>query len=91
MVGEKTSASTDGLDVAVYRSLKRADTYLLLPVDDEYDDLPEALRLHFGRAAKSFEFRLTQQRTLAQADPVKVLDALAEQGFYLQLPPGEDA
>ena len=74
-------------EVKVLKSARKADTYIYLPVDADYDDLPEALRSQFGDASTILEFHLSAERELAQADPRAVLDALERQGFYLQLPP----
>ena len=82
--------TVEGVDVVVYRSSRRAETYLYLPAVAEYADLPDALREHFGEATAFLEFVLHAEKTLAQADAVTVLDALAGQGFYIQLPPGDD-
>ena len=76
------------IDVVVYRSARRADTYLYLHAGADYDEtLPDALRSHFGEAAAFLEFALHADKALAQADAVTVLAALDSQGFYLQLPP----
>ncbi len=81
---------TDHVDVVVYRSNRRADTYLYLPASATFEELPEALRHQFGEATAFLEFALHADRYLAQADADTVLKALAGQGFYLQLPPGSD-
>jgi uncharacterized protein YcgL (UPF0745 family) len=73
------------VEVTVYRSVKRADTYVYLPETADYDELPETLRTHFGEAEAFLTFKLTATRHLAQADPAVVLEAIATQGFYLQL------
>ena len=80
-----------GLEVRVYRSARRAETYIYLPKDDDFEDLPENLREHFGEGTGFLEFWLHEEKYLAQADPQQVLNALREQGFYLQLPPSKDA
>ncbi|HDP89739.1 MAG TPA: YcgL domain-containing protein [Thioalkalivibrio sp.] len=71
----------------VYRSSLRADTYLYLPEQDAFDDLPEGLLKLFGTPEFSLEFDLTPDRKLAQEDAAKVLDNLKTQGFHLQMPP----
>ena len=81
----------DGIEVQVWRSARRADTYLFLPVGDAYEELPEALREHFGEAEAFLSFQLHEDRYLAQSDPSQVLAAIRSQGFYLQLPPCNDA
>ena len=76
-----------GVLVQVYRSPRRADTYLLTEKARGLAAVPEALFGTFGDPEPAFVFRLTAERALAQADPALVLDALREKGFYLQLPP----
>ncbi len=69
------------------RSAKRADTYLFLRMDVNYEDLPQALCDGFGQATEFLQFELHARKKLAQADAVAVMDALQAQGYYLQLPP----
>ncbi len=76
-------------EVKVMRSARRADTYVYLPVDANFEDLPEGLRRVFGEATEFLQFTLDETRRLAQAEAPDVLKALHEQGFYLQLPPGD--
>lgn len=74
----------------VYRSRRRADTYLYLPSADDFSAVPDALIRLFGEAELALEFELGPQRRLAQAEPVQVMASLREQGFYLQMPPVND-
>ena len=76
--------------VQVFRSPRHEGMYLIVDRAKGLEAVPEALLSRFGRAEPSFVFMLTAERTLANADPALVLDALATKGFYLQLPP-EDA
>lgn len=71
----------------VYRSRRRADTYLYLPRADDFSAVPDALLEMFGKAELALEFELTPQRRLAQANARQVIDSLREKGFYLQMPP----
>jgi len=73
----------------VYRSSRRADTYVYLPRQDDFTELPEGLRSALGRLEFALEFDLTPERRLAQKDPATVLANLESQGFHLQLPPPE--
>lgn len=77
----------DVVEVKVFRSHKRANTYLYMPIDADYDDLPEALRQQMGQVTQCLAFELHASRRLAQAEASAVLSAIAGQGFYLQLPP----
>jgi len=71
----------------VYRSDKKEETYLYLSDDMDFDDLPAELRERFGEPAFVLRLELSAGRKLARVDVASVLESLAEQGFYLQLPP----
>ena len=71
----------------IYRSDKKAETYLYLADDMEFDDLPTELQERFGEPAFVLRLELSADRRLARVDVAKVLESLTEHGFYLQLPP----
>ena len=71
----------------VYKSLKRADTYVYLARRDDFACVPAPLLASLGRLQHVLDVELTPDRTLAQADPATVRTHLAERGFHLQLPP----
>ncbi|MCR9258484.1 MAG: YcgL domain-containing protein [Pseudomonadaceae bacterium] len=75
------------MEVSVYRSSKKNQTYVYLPADQTYESLPEAFVAQFGDAALFLTFELHEDRKLAQVDARSVLAALHDQGFFLQLPP----
>ncbi|MDV6317184.1 YcgL domain-containing protein [Idiomarina sp. HP20-50] len=71
----------------VYRSLKKADTYLYLPHGNEFDDVPDVLCEQFGRAEKVLTINLAKREQLARLTVEKLQEHLHNDGFYLQLPP----
>jgi uncharacterized protein YcgL (UPF0745 family) len=71
----------------VYRSRRRADTYLFVPDRDDFSGVPEPLLKLFGDGELALELELTPQRRLAAADAAEVMRCLREQGYFLQLPP----
>lgn len=71
----------------VYKSLKKADTFLYLAKRDDFAGLPEPLRTQLGALHFVLEVELTPQRKLAQEDPEVVRNNLATRGFHLQFPP----
>jgi uncharacterized protein YcgL (UPF0745 family) len=71
----------------VYRSEKKAETYLYLADDLPFDELPAKLRDQFGEATFVLSLELSTSSKLARVDVSKVLEGLAESGYYLQLPP----
>ncbi len=71
----------------VYKSLKKADTYLYLAGRDDFTRLPEPLRLQLGGLQFVLEVDLNPERKLAQADPRVVMENLVTRGFHVQFPP----
>ncbi len=71
----------------VYKSLKKADTYLYLAARDDFSRLPEPLRMQLGVLQFVLEVDLTPERRLAQADPRVVMENLSTHGFHMQFPP----
>ena len=74
----------------VYKSLKRADTYVYLAGRDDFARLPEPLRTQLGRLQFVLEVALTPERKLAREDAAVVRGNLAMRGFHLQFPPVSD-
>lgn len=74
----------------VYRSKQKTGTYLILPEQtDDISHLPDSLVKVFGTPQFSFEFELTGERKLMRISSDELREKLEQQGFYLQLPPGE--
>ena len=74
-------------DVAVYRSKRVIDMYLYVDETRDPMALPEDLLKRFGRPVEVMRVKLAANRALARIDAKLVLEAIANQGFYLQLPP----
>ncbi len=72
---------------AIYKSLKKDETYLYLAKKDDFSPVPEALMAMFGKPQLALVINLAQKKQLVRADIDKVKKALDEDGFYLQLPP----
>ncbi len=73
--------------VIVFRSGRKADTYLYIPAIAEFEDLPEPLRQQFGTPTYVMDLLLTPERKLAQVDVLQVMQAMVDVGYFLQLPP----
>jgi len=71
----------------IYRSGKKAETYLYLADELDFADLPAALQESFGIPSVVMKLQLSANRRLARVDVESVLECLAKQGYYLQLPP----
>ena len=75
---------------SVFKSLKKKEMYIYVDRKDGADALPESLRSLFGHPEHVLDMILTPEKTLARVDAQKVLDEIADKGFYLQMPPGKD-
>ncbi|MFD0724553.1 YcgL domain-containing protein [Lysobacter brunescens] len=70
----------------VYKSQRKADTYVYLATRDDFDCLPPPVRAQLGDLRFVLDVALTPERKLAQADAAVVRANLAERGFHLQFP-----
>jgi uncharacterized protein YcgL (UPF0745 family) len=73
----------------VYRCGKKANTYLYLKDGKDLEDLPEEMLGLLGELTPFLKLELSESSKLARIETNDVLLALAGQGYYLQLPPGE--
>jgi uncharacterized protein len=71
----------------VYKSLRKADTYVYLGTRDDFARLPEPLRTQLGNLQFVLEVALTPERKLARDDVAVVRENLLSRGFHLQFPP----
>ena len=81
------TASVNSMICVIFKSEKKPETYLFLPKERDYDDLPEALRFLFGSPVFLMELEIHPGRKLARNNTDQVLKDLHEKGFHLQLPP----
>jgi len=71
----------------VYKSLKRADTYVYLARRDDFACVPAPTLASLGRLEHVLDVELTPERRLAREDAAAVRAHLVERGFHLQVPP----
>jgi uncharacterized protein YcgL (UPF0745 family) len=76
---------------SVIRSSLKDFTYIYLLDGHDFDDLPAELKTVFGKPEFVMNLVLTAERKLAYANVKQVMQNLTEQGYYLQMPPKEDA
>lgn len=76
--------------VQVFRSSKKDEMYLYVAKEVGLADIPEELMVRFGEGVPVMLLMLNKEKQLARTTGEKVLMAIEEQGFYLQLPPAKD-
>ena len=74
----------------VYKSVKKDDVYLYVSKADGLSRVPELLFEHFGAPQHCLTLVLTPERKLARTSAERAIEAIKEQGFYLQMPPQAD-
>ncbi|TWX68001.1 YcgL domain-containing protein [Colwellia demingiae] len=75
---------------AIYKSARKAQTYLFVNKRDDFSSVPEGLMKTFGTPNLVTLINLATKDKLAMADLEKVKKNLVEKGFYLQLPPPQE-
>ncbi|GAA4353540.1 YcgL domain-containing protein [Kangiella taiwanensis] len=75
---------------SVYKSAKKPDTYLYVPYDSDFDDLPEGLTSVWGEPELVMHIDLGQRDKLALVDITELKEKLTEDGYYLQMPPTQE-
>ena len=72
---------------AVYKSIKKSQTYLFIKKRDDFSPVPDALLAQFGTPSLVSILNIQEKTKLAISDATKVCSAIIKDGYYLQLPP----
>lgn len=78
------------MQCSVFKSPRRNYLYLYLKQGADFEDVPESLARVFGEPEFVIDLELSPARPLAREDVMQVMKNLDEQGFHLQMPPGEE-
>ncbi len=71
----------------VYKSLRKAETFVYLATRDGFERIPEPLRTALGELQFVLEVALTPERKLAREDADIVRRNLRDHGCHVQFPP----
>ena len=74
----------------VYRSNRKAGTYLFVADAEDLGNLPDDLKARLEPLEWVMAIDLAERETLAATRPATVIDSIESQGFFLQLPLGEE-
>lgn len=74
----------------IYKGSRRAACYLYVDHAEDIAPVPAALKDSLGELSVVMELQLSPDRHLARADARQVLALIREQGYFLQMPPGEE-
>ncbi len=73
----------------IFRSPRKPEMYLYVDKAQGLVEVPEALLAQFGEPQPVMVLALDADRKLARVQAAEVLQAIARQGFFLQMPPTE--
>ncbi|MFB2537687.1 MULTISPECIES: YcgL domain-containing protein [unclassified Acinetobacter] len=79
----------------IYKSSKKDEMYLYVAradnatdtATDPFENVPDMLKMAFGRAIFVMQIDLQPERKLARVSTIHVLDSLTTKGYFVQMPP----
>ncbi|MBV1885130.1 MAG: YcgL domain-containing protein [Gammaproteobacteria bacterium] len=75
---------------SIYKSSTKDLMYLYVDKKEQLKRVPEPLLARFGEPILAMEILLLKSKPLANVDIEEVAEAIANQGFYLQMPPAKE-
>jgi uncharacterized protein YcgL (UPF0745 family) len=84
MSSNKTSMTE--MECAVYKSLKKDETYVFIQTTKLLSDLPDELIKVLGQAEMVMTLKLTPEKKMARGSAAEVMESINKQGFHLQMP-----
>ena len=75
---------------SVYKSAKKPDTYLYIPYNSDFEELPEGLRSVWGEPELVMHIDLEKREKLALVEINELKAQLESEGYFLQMPPTQD-
>lgn len=75
---------------SIFKSPRKDEMYLYVDKTEQLKRVPEPLLEMFGKPLHVMDMPIMKQRKLARVDSDKLLDEIAQKGFYLQMPPPKE-
>ena len=82
-----TESGSSARLVKVYKTRRKPDMYLYVDFAEDLGRVPESLLTQFGAPELALSLSLTPGKKLARVEAEAVLAAIAEVGYFLQMPP----
>lgn len=79
----------ESLHCYIYKSLRKPETYLFVLKENDFSRVPQALLQALGNVEQVMDIELMPERKLARGNAREIMEALKQDGFYLQLPPNK--
>ena len=75
------------LTLWIYKGSRRAETYLYIPEEDNFQRVPKDLLDAMGTLELVMTLDVDEQRRLARVDVKEVIKSVSRAGYFLQLQP----
>ncbi|MDT0593940.1 YcgL domain-containing protein [Glaciecola petra] len=73
----------------VYKSKRKADTYLYVEKKNAFDRVPEVLLKQFGPPVFVMYLAIEKHKKVAGIDSQSFVTSIKDKGYYLQMPPAQ--
>ncbi len=77
------------LTVWIYKGTRRAETYLYVPEENDFQRVPQDLLDALGTLELVMQLELDEGRRLARVDAREIMKGVSQVGYFLQLAPIE--
>ncbi len=77
------------LTVWIYKGSRRAETYLYVPEENDFQRVPEDLLDALGTLELVMKLDLDEGRRLARVEAKEIMKGVSQVGYFLQLAPIE--
>jgi hypothetical protein len=77
------------LTVWIYKGTRRAETYLYVPEENDFQRVPQDLLDALGTLELVMQLELDEGRRLARVDAKEIMKGVSQAGYFLQLAPIE--
>lgn len=74
----------------IFKSPLKDEMYLYVDKRHGLQEVPEALLERFGKPVSVMTMLLTEDKVLARAEASRIMAAIDDKGFYLQMPPAKE-
>ncbi len=77
------------LTIWIYKGARRAETYLYVPEENNFQRVPQDLLDALGTLELVMQLELDEGRRLARVDAKEIMKGVSQVGYFLQLAPIE--
>ena len=77
------------IQVSVYKSPKKAELYLYVLQKEQLENLPDELKVMFGKPEHVIDFEISENKKMPRVNPLEAIKSIQKKGYFIQMPPTE--